>query len=85
MTRLEDHDNWILMQKLSNSGRKNLSKWVENIVNKFYEEQAIEVRTSFNDLKNRFHDNFHDSFLYTIPILLFKFLIDKGVSHNVKP
>ena len=39
MTKLEDHDNWLLMQKLCNSDWTNLSEWVEKIVDKFYKEK----------------------------------------------
>ena len=35
-----------LLEKLIQGGRINLSKWFENITNEFYEEQAIEERTS---------------------------------------
>ena len=74
-----------LMHTLQNSGRTNLSEWDEQIVDDFYEEQTIDERASFNNIKSRFHDDFHESFLCTIPTLLFKFLIDKGVAHIVKP
>ena len=69
-----------LMHMLRNSGRANLSEWVEQIVDDFCEEQAIDRRASFDNIKNRFHDDFHEIFLYTIPTFLFKFLINKGVS-----
>ena len=74
-----------LLHKLTNGGRTNLSEWVENIIDKFCEEQAIDERTSYDSIKDRFHDDFHESFLCTIPSLLFKFLIDKGVVHSVEP
>ena len=51
----------------------------------FCEEQAIEECTLFDDVKYRFHDYQNYSFLCTIPTLLFKFLIDKGVAHIVEP
>ena len=85
MTKLEDHDNWLLMQKLNNGGRKKLFEWIGNIVDEFFEEQAIKECTLFDNVKHRFDDDFHDSFLCTIPTLLFKFLIDKGVAHIVEP
>ena len=54
-------------------------------IDKFCDEQAIEEHTSFNDVMNRFHDYLHNIFLYTIPTLLFKFLIDKDLAHIIKP
>ena len=74
-----------LMHTLWNGGRTNLSEWVEQIVDEFCEEQAIDERASFDNIKDRFHDDFHESFLCTVTTLLFKFLIDNGVSHIVKP
>jgi hypothetical protein len=73
-----------LLQKLKDSGRTNLSEWVENIVDNFCEEQAIDERASYDSVKDHFHDDFHKSFLCTILTLLFKFLIDKGVAHIVE-
>ena len=70
---------------LQNGGITNLSEWVEQIVNKFCEEQAIDERASFDNIKSQFHGDFHEIFLCTIPSLIFKFLIDKGVSHVVEP
>ena len=75
----------MLMQKLRNDGQPNIYKWVKKIADEFCEKQAIEDHTSFNNIKNKFHDDLHDSFLCTIPTLLFKFLINKGLSHIVKP
>ena len=40
---------------------------------------------SFDSIKDHFHDDFHEIFFYTVPTLLFKFLIDKGISHIVEP
>ena len=77
--------NQQLMHTLRSGGRTNLSKWVEQIVDNFCEEQAIDERTSFDNIKNHFHDDFHESFLCTVLTLLFKFLIDKGITHIVKP
>ena len=73
-----------LLHKLTNGGKTNLSEWVENIIDNFCEEQAIDERTLYDIIKDHFHDDFHESFLCTIPTL-FKFLIDKGVAHIVKP
>lgn len=74
-----------LMHTLRNDRRTNLSKWVEQIVDDFCEEQAINKRDSFDNIKDHFHDDFHESFLCTVPTLLFKFLTDKGVAHIVEP
>ena len=85
MTKIKDHDNLLLMQKLSNNGQTNIPKWVEKIVNIFSKEKVIEEHTSFNDVKYIFHDNLHDTFLCTILTLLFKFIINKGISHIIEP
>ena len=74
-----------LMHTLRNGGRTNLSEWAEQIVDDFCEEQAIDERASFDNIKSHFHDEFHEIFLCTTPTLLFKFLIDKGVAHIVEP
>ena len=73
------------MYTLQNGGRTNLSEWVEQIVDNFCEEQAIDERDSFVSIKNRFHDEFHERFLCTIPTLLFKILIDNDVAHIIEP
>ena len=73
-----------LMHMLQNGGRTNLLEWAEQIVDDFCKEQAIDKRASFDNIKSRFHDDFHESFLYTIPTLIFKFLIYKGVAHIVE-
>ena len=73
------------MHTLQKGGRTNLSEWAEHIVDNFCEEQAIDERDSFDNIKILFHDDFHESFLCTIPTFLFKFLIDKGISHIVEP
>ena len=82
---MNEEKNWQLLHKITNGGRTNLSEWVENIIDNFCEEQAINERTSYDSIKDHFHDNFHESFLCTISTLLFKFLIDKGVAHIVEP
>ena len=62
-----------------------MSEWVKQIVDNFCEEQAIDERASFDSIKNHFHGDFHEIFLYTIPTFLFKFLIDKGIAHIIEP
>ena len=73
------------MHTLQNGGRTNFSEWFEQIVYEFCEEQAIDKRDSFDNVKIHFHDELHESFICTIPTLLFKFLINKGLSHIVEP
>ena len=77
--------NQQLLHKLTNGGRTNLSEWVKNIIKIFYKEQAIDERTSYDNIKDHFHDDFHESFLCTILTLLLKFLIENGVAHIVEP
>ena len=74
-----------LMNMLWNGERTNLSKWVEQLVNNFWEEQAIDERASLDNIKSQFHNNFHEIFICTIPALLFIFLIDKCVAHIFEP
>ena len=73
------------MHTLQNGGRTNLLEWVEQIVDDFCEEQAIDERASFDNIKDHFHNDFHESFLCTVSTLLFKFLIGKGITHIVEP
>lgn len=65
--------------------QKKLLEWVERIVDSFCEEQAIDETASFDNIKDHFHDDFHESFIYIVLTLLFKFLIDKDVAHIVEP
>lgn len=60
-------------------------EWGEQIVDDFCEEQAIEKRASFDNIKSHFHDDFHESVFFIILTFLFIFLIDKGIAHIVKP
>ena len=82
---MSQEKNSQLMHTLQNNRRKCFSKWVEQIVDDFCEEQAIDERASLDNIKDHFHDDFHERFLYTVPTLLFKFLIDKGIAHIVEP
>ena len=74
-----------LLEKLIRGGRTNLSEWFENITDKFCEEQAIEERTSVETIQNKFYTDLTEQFLCSLPTLLFKFLIEKGVGHIVEP
>ena len=74
-----------LLDKLFRGGRTNLSEWFEKITDDLCEERAIEDRTSVETVKAQFYTDFTDQFLCTLPTLLFKFLIEKGAGHIVKP
>ena len=62
-----------------------MSKWFEKITNDFCEEKAVEDRTSMETVKEKFDTDFTEQFLCSLPTLLFKFLIENGVGHIVKP
>ena len=74
-----------LLEKLIRGGRTNLSEWCEKITDDFCEEQALEYQTSVETVKDKFYIDFTDQFLCSLPTLLFKFLIEKGVGHIVEP
>jgi hypothetical protein len=48
------------------------------------EDQAIKDRESIQTIKNKFYMKLHDGFLCTIPSLLHKFLLYKGVDDIVE-
>ena len=60
-------------------------EWFEKITNEFYEEQAVEERTSVETIKKKFYTDLTKQFLCFLPTLLFKFLIEKGVGHIIEP
>ena len=74
-----------LLEKLIQGGRTNLSEWFEKIVDDFCEEEAVEDRTSVETMKEKFYTDLAEQFLCSLPTLLFKFLIEKGVAHIVEP
>ena len=74
-----------LLEKLIRGGRTNLSEWFEKIIDEFCEEQAIEERTSVETIQKKFYTDLTEKFLCSLPILLFKFLREKGVGHIVEP
>ena len=74
-----------LLEKLIRVGRTNLSEWFEKITDEFCEEKAIEERTSVETILNKFYTDPTEKFLCSLPTLLFKFLINKGVVHIVEP
>jgi hypothetical protein len=57
-------------------GRENFSR--------LFQEQAIEDKTSIDTVKENFYTDLHDGFFCTIPSLLHKFMLDKGVGHIVE-
>ena len=62
-----------------------MSEWFEKIVDDFCEEQAVEDKTSVETVKEKFYIDLTKQFLCSLPTLLFKFLIEKGVGHIVEP
>ena len=74
-----------MLEKLIRGGRTNLSEWFEKIADDFCEKQAVEDRTSVETVKEKFYTDLTDQFLCSLPTLLFKFLIEKGVGHIFKP
>ena len=46
LPKLEKKNEILLMHKIHNGGRKFLYEWLEDICNKFCEEQDIEYKTS---------------------------------------
>ena len=62
----------------------NLHDWLERIIEDYISEQAIEDWTSLEKIKENFYTKLHDGFLCTVPTLLHKFLLDKGVNDIVE-
>ena len=85
MKKLEGTKDQQLLEKLIRGGRTNFSKWFKKVANDFYEEQVVEYRTSVETVKEKFYTDLTEQFLCSLPTLLFKFLIKKGVGHIVKP
>ena len=85
MKKLEETKDQELLEKLIRGGRTNLSEWFEKITDEFCKEQAIEERTSVETIQKKFYTDLTEQFLCSLPTLLFKFLIEKGVGHIVEP
>ena len=85
MKKLEATKDQQLLEKLIRGGRTNLSEWFEKITDEFFKEQAIEERTSVETIQKKFYIDLTEYFLCSLPNLLFKFLIEKGVGHIVEP
>ena len=62
-----------------------MSKWFEKMADDFYEEQAVEDRTSVETVKEKFYIDYIEQFFCSLPTLLFKFLIENGAGHIVEP
>ena len=62
-----------------------MSEWLEKIADDFYEEQAVEDRSSVETVKDKFYIDLTEQFLCSLLTFLFKFLIEKGVGHIVEP
>ena len=74
-----------MLEKLIREGRTNLSEWFEKITYDFYEEQAVEDRTSVETVKEKFYTDLIEQFMCSLLTLLFKFLIEKGAGRIVEP
>lgn len=85
MKKLADPREAKLLNKLINGGRTNLTEWVETICKEFCEEEATETYSSLQSIERQFYSDLHDNFLCILPVLLHKFLIDKGMGHIVEP
>ena len=62
-----------------------MSEWFEKITDEFCEEQAMEERVPIESIEKRFYTDLTEKFLCSLPNLLFKFLIEKGVGHIIDP
>ena len=74
-----------MLEKLVRRGRINLLEWFEKIADDFCEEQVVKDRTLVETVKEKFYTDLVEQFLCSLPTLLFKFLIEKGVAHIVEP
>ena len=74
-----------LLNKLINGGRMNLTEWVETICKEFCEDKATKSYSSIQNIERQFYSDLHENFLCILPVLLHKFLIDKGMGHIVEP
>ena len=74
-----------LLEKLIRGGRTNLLEWFEKIADDFCEEQALKDINLVETVKEKFYTDLTEQFMCSLPTLLFKFLIEKGVGHIVEP
>ena len=85
MKKPTDPEEAKLLRKLVNGGRTNLTEWVESICKEFCEDEATETYSSLQSIESQFFSDLHDNFLYLLPVLLHRFLINKGMGHIVEP
>ena len=78
MKNMVDENEQQLCQKLTREGCTNLSEWFEIITDKLCEERVIEERVSIDNIKERFYTDLIEQFLFSLPTILFRFLIDRG-------
>jgi hypothetical protein len=57
---------------------------LERIIECYILEQSIEDQTILDKIKETFYTKLHDGFFCTVPTLLHKFLLDKGVGDIVE-
>ena len=62
-----------------------MSEWFEKIADEFCEEQEVEDINLVETVKEKFYTDLTEQFLCSLPTLLFKLLIEKGVGHIVEP
>ena len=84
MKKLADPGEAKLLSKLINGGRTNLSEWVEGICQELCEDEATESYSSVQNVERQFYSKLHDNLFFMLPMLLHKFLIEKGVGHIVE-
>ena len=85
MRKTEGTKEQQLLEKLILGGRTKSLEWFEKIADNFCEEQAVEDRTSVETVKEKFYTDLTEQFLCSLPTLMFKFLIKKGVGDIVEP
>ena len=85
MKKLADPGEAKLLNKLINGGWTNLTEWVETICKELCEHGVTETYSSIQNIERQFYSDLHDNFLCILPVLLHKFLIDKGAGHIVEP
>ena len=59
--------------------------WFVKIAYEYIEDKGVEERVLVESIEKIFYIDFSEKFLCLLPTLLFKFIIDRGVGHIVKP
>ena len=62
-----------------------MQELIKRTADEFFEERVVQERVSIESIQDRFYNDFTEKFLYLLPTLLFKFLINKGEGHIVEP